>query len=234
VKPVLSILLHGDSGVGKSWLAGSAVQPVLVLDVEGRARYLPYPNKVEWEPQRDKPPEAGEWTHCVVNVTRFSTLQSVYQWLQSGQHCFRSVVLDSLMEAQKRFIDELVGMEQLQTQHWGDVLRHLESLVRSYRDLTLSTGNTIDCVVFTVGSKVSDAGKTVPLLQGALQNTLPYYLDAVGYLYVVHENGTPTRNLLVQPTPTIVAKDGTGRLGGPIIPNPNLTTLFNNLERNES
>lgn len=232
MKPVLSGLIHGDSGVGKSWLVGTCPPPVLVLDVEGRARYLPYDGKVEWDPKRSRPPAAdGTWTHCIVNVSRFDTLNTVYQWLQSGQHQFKSVALDSLMEAQKRFIDELVGMEQLQTQHWGDVLRHLEALVRSYRDLTLSDANTVDVVVFTVGSKVNDSGKTVPLLQGALQNTLPYYLDFVGYLYVVHENGTPQRNLLVQPTQTIVAKDGTGRLGGPIIPNPNLTELFNQLER---
>lgn len=226
-----SMLIHGDSGVGKSWLAGSSIAPVLVLDVEGRAHYLPYPNKIFWDPQRERPPECdGSWTHCIVKIEKFSQLQVVFQWLQSGQTCFKSVVLDSLMEAQKRFVDELVGMEQLQTQDWGAVLRHLESLVRSYRDLTLSSANSIDYIVFTVGTKVSDNGKNIPLLQGALKDTLPYYLDAVGYLYVTHDNGTHQRNLIVQPTPTIVAKDGTGRLGGPVIVNPNLTEMFTQLE----
>lgn len=231
MKPVLTILIHGDSGVGKSWLAASAPAPTLVLDLEGRARYLPGEH-IEWDPRAEKPPEAGTWTHCIVNTDRFETLQLAYQWLQSGQHCFRSVVIDSLMEAQKRFIDGLVGMEQLQTQHWGDVLRHLEALVRKYRDLALSSANSVDCVVFTVGSTVNEAGKTVPLLQGALKNTLPYYLDSVGFLYVTHDNGgPPTRNLLVAPTQTIVAKDGTNRLGGPIIQNPDLSAMFTQLER---
>ena len=229
VKTTWTSLIHGDAGVGKSWLAATAPPPVLVLDVEGRARYLPYPNKTTWDPFRDKPPEPGDWTHCVVNVSRFQVLQQAYQWLQSGQHPFKSVDLDSLQEAQKRFIDELVGMEQLQTQDWGAVLRHLESTVRSFRDLTLAESNSVEVVVFTVGSKTNDAGKNIPLLQGALQNTLAYFTDSVGYLYVTHENGAPQRNLLVQPTPSIVAKDGTGRLGGPIIVNPNLTTLFNQL-----
>jgi hypothetical protein len=55
-------------------------------------------------------------------------------------------------------------------------------------------------------------------------------MDAVGYLYVTHEaDGRLQRNLLVQPTPTIVAKDGTGRLGGPAIAEPNITQLYERL-----
>lgn len=230
MKPILSILLHGDAGVGKSWLAGTAPAPLLVLDAEGRGRYLPRGPKIEWDPLREEPPAAGDWNICVVNVANFDILGRVFQWLQSGQHCFRSVALDSLMEIQKRYIDQLVGMEQLQTQHWGDVLRHLESLVRNYRDLVLTPSNTVDCVVFTVGTKVNDNGRYEPLLQGSLRQTLPYYMDAVGYLYVTQDvDGSLQRNLLVQPTQTIVAKDGTGRLGGPVIVKPDLTEMFNAL-----
>lgn len=233
MRPVLTILLHGDSGVGKSWLAASAAQPVLVLDAEGRARYLPYPNKIEWHPERgEKPPEAdGTWTHCVVQITSFRTLDYVYQWLQSGQHQFKSVDIDSLMELQKRFIDDLVGANQLQTQDWGEVLRTLEGQVRKFRDLTLSDANTVDCVAITVGTKDTDSGKRVPLLQGALRDTLPYYMDAVGYLYVAPDptTGAMQRKLLVQPTNTVVAKDGTNQLGGPVIDNPNLAELYSKL-----
>lgn len=228
----LTLLLHGDSGAGKSWLAGSAPPPLLVLDIEGRAKYLPGGPKTYWDPAKDKPPEAGDWAICIVQVTDFSTIEAVYQWLQSGQHCFKSVAIDSLMEAQKRFIDKIVGMEQLQTQHWGEVLRHLEHVVRDYRDLTHKQSNTVECVIFTVGSKTNEAGKISPLLQGALKDTLPYFIDAVGYLYVTtNDQGEEQRNLLLAPRATVIAKDGTNRLGGPIVVNPDLSELFARLSQ---
>jgi len=230
LRPTLSILIHGDAGVGKSRLAGTGPTPLLILDAEGRARYLPG-RKVVWNPYTEQPPVAdGSWDICIVVISKFDDLSQVFQWLQSGQHPFVSVALDSLMEAQKRLIDQVAGMEQLQTQDWGVVLRRLEALVRSYRDLTIVDSNPLDCAIFTVGTQVSDTGRYEPLLQGALRRTLPYYMDTVGYLYVTHEvEGQPTRNLLVQPTQTIVAKDGTDRLGGPVIQNPNLSQLFKEL-----
>jgi hypothetical protein len=84
--------------------------------------------------------------------------------------------------------------------------------------------------VVVVGTTVGENGRHEPLLQGALRKTIPYFMDTVGYLYVSHTpDGGLQRNLLVQPTPTIVAKDGTGQLGGPVIADPNITQLYERL-----
>ena len=232
MKVSLSMLIHGDAGVGKSWLAASAPPPVLVLDLEGRAKYLPYSSKVFWDPMSDAPPaapESGEWTHCVASTTKFSALEKAYQWLQSGQHPFRSVVVDSLTFAQKRFIADLAGVSALQESDWGEVLRVLETQVRDFCDLCVSPRNSVEVVVFTVGTK-SETNRRIPLLQGALKDTSAYMFDSVGYLYTAPDgSGGNTRNLLVEPSAGIVAKDGTNLLGGPVIPNPNLTDLYNRL-----
>ena len=181
-----------------------------------------------WDIERDPPPVADDtWNQCIVQVTKFHHLELARQWAQSGQHPFQSIVVDSLTEAQKRFMDDSFGMKSLETQDWGNVLRELEHVVRDYRDLLLSSANPVECVAFTVGSRMNDAGKIAPLLQGALKDTLPYFLDAVGYLYNMPDaEGRIQRLLLVEPRPNIIAKDGTDRLGGPVIANPNLTTLF--------
>jgi hypothetical protein len=224
----LSILAHGDAGTGKSWFGDSAPAPRLCLDAEGRAKFLPSQPKVYWDPMSEAPPAAGDWQTCVVNLQDFNVLDKVGQWLRSGQHPFRSVIVDSLMEVQKRLIDGMVGLDQLKTQDWGVVLRRLEALVRSYRDLLLMPGNPVDVVCFLVGSKTEE-GKQVPLLQGSLRDTLPYYFDVVGFMYVVHEQGgAPSRNMLVSPTQQIIAKDGTGRLGT-LIQNPSLQEMFDQL-----
>jgi hypothetical protein len=233
VKTTLSMLVHGESGVGKSWFADTAPAPRLIVDLEGRARYTPSAPKVGWDPRTQAPPEAGDWATCVASCPDFETLQHVYQWLRSGQHCFRSVVVDSLMEAQKRCIDsEVPDLRQLHQQDWGTLLRKVEAEVRRYRDLTLIESNPVEVVVFLVGT-VDAEGVRRPLLQGQLRQTVPYYLDVVGYLYVTAgEDGSMQRGLLLHPQPNFVAKEGTGRLGGPVVLNPDLSQMVELLRMN--
>jgi hypothetical protein len=132
MKDSFTILTHGDAGVGKSWFAASGHPPVLVIDLEGRGRRLPY-KKVFWDVFNENPPtleEMGDATHCVALTTKFTGIRRAYEWLQTDRHPFRTVVLDSLTFAQKRFIDELTGTAALQQQDWGEVLRALENAVR--------------------------------------------------------------------------------------------------------
>jgi hypothetical protein len=226
----LTALIHGEAGAGKSWLGDTAPAPRLILDAEGRAPYTPSAPKAFWDVAHYAPPENdGGWQTCVATIQDFDELQLAYQWLASRQHPFRSVVVDSLMEVQMRFIDKHSGLNPLNQQDWGTVLRHLENLVRSYRDLALDPQNPVEVVVFTAGTTDAD-GVRRPLVQGQLKLKVPYFLDVVGYLYVTAgESGALERHLMVQPTTQVVAKEGTGKLPGPVIVNPNLTTMYEQL-----
>lgn len=232
MRTTLTALIHGESGVGKSWLGDTVPGPRLILDSEGRAKYTPSGPKVMWDPRVAAPPEydGTTWQTCIVTVPDFETMASAYQWLRSGQHPFKSVVVDSLMEVQKRCMDIVSpGIGQLDQQNWGELLRRLEKLVREYRDLTLVSAVGVDVVVFIVGSKQDNTGKWEPLLQGALRDTLPYYIDVVGYYFKQPAaDGSYSRALLVDQLPGFVAKDGTGRLNlnGPIIAQPNFEQLI--------
>lgn len=226
-------LIHGEAGVGKSWLADTVPAPRLVIDLEGRARYTPSQPKVYWDPRTAPPVYDGTWQTCIVPAVDFDTVDGlVYQWLRSGQHPFVSVNVDSLMEAQKRCIDVTAGVAQLDQGDWGVILRKLESLVRKYRDLTFLPNN-VRHVIFTLGS-MEKAGKQRPLLQGQLCLTVAYLVDVVGYMFkqnVQVTDGTMqlVRALLVDEQPGFVAKDNTGRLvatHGPIIYNPHIGQLI--------
>lgn len=235
----LSILVHGESGIGKSRFGDTAPAPRLILDLEGRSRYLPSGPKVYWDPLTQSPPvNDGTWQTCIVMVASFTVLNQVYQWLRSGQHPFKSVVIDSIMEAQKRCIDNVAGTAQMQTQDWGTILRELEKVVRDYRDLILLPTNPIHVVCLVTGSVHAD-GLWRPLLQGALKDTLPYYIDVVGYMFpnpVVGADGitASVRSMLVNKIPGFVAKDGTDRFvtyyPSGIIPNPSLEQMYGLLE----
>lgn len=225
MKYSLTGLVHGQSGVGKSYLLGTAPPPVCFIDLEGRARFLPG-KKVTWDVDRDPPPEAdGSWTHAIVTTTKFKTLELAYQWLQTDRHQFKSVCVDSLSFAQKRFIGDIVGTQGLQQQDWGEVLRVLEARVRDYCDLAIQPHTSVEMVAFSAGTK-HDGNVQMPLLQGALKDTAAYLFDFVGYQYLGQDSaGRTTRNLLVEPQMGFIAKDNSGLLGGPVIQEPNLTNL---------
>lgn len=234
----LTALVHGEAGHGKSWLCDTSPPPRLVLDAEGRAKYLPSQPKIIWDPRTQAPPAAptqeAYWETCIAIVPDFATMDFVFRVLQGGQHPFRSVCVDSLMEIQKRLIDDVAGIDQLKTQDWGTVLRKLEKLVRDYRDLVLVPTNVTDCVIFTAGSRVNEKGKMAPILQGQMAATVPYFFDVCGYLYKEYDIETQQikRNLLIEDVGTAVAKDGTDRLVkqyGFVVPDPNLWSIFESL-----
>lgn len=232
-KTTLTIMVHGESKVGKSRLVDTMPAPKLILDAEGRAKYLPSGPKVYWDPMTQEPPVVdGTWETCVALVPNIQVMTQAFMWLRSGKHGFVSVGIDSLMEVQKRYIDEIAGSEQLTQPDWGTLLRRLEKLVRDYRDLVLLESNHVQVVVFTVGTGERD-GKYRPLLQGAMRTELPYYLDVVGYLYTQQDaDGNTARNLLVRPDPQYVAGDGTDAFP-PIIANPSITDMFNVLKAHQ-
>ena len=93
----LAAVIHGESGSGKSYFGGSAPGPRLILDAEGGSRFIKNnKRKIMWDPLTEKPPvNDGSWDACFVQVLNWKTLHAAYQWLASGQHEFKSVVIDS-------------------------------------------------------------------------------------------------------------------------------------------
>lgn len=224
----LGICIHGEPGVGKSWLANTAPAHRLVLDCEGGSRYTPG-RKIQWDPRTQAPPEPGEWDTCVVTCLDFVTMQKAYEWLQAGQHPFRSVIVDSITELQKRAIDSISGVNQPDLQDWGAILRVMEDQVRKFRDLLFHPTRPLECVVLIALSHHRD-GKYRPYVKGALELTLPGFIDVVGYLYnEVSAEGAIDRKLLIAPLGEYDAKDRTNAITvqyGPTVTNPDLGELI--------
>lgn len=227
----LSLLVHADSKVGKSTLGSTCPAPILILDAEGSTKFLPI-RRTYWDPMAGGPPAAdGTWDVCVVVVRNFETMSMAYNWLITGQHHFRSVVLDSISEIQRKLKNMLVGTEQMKMQNWGDLLTRMDSLIRGFRDLTQHPTNPIQVAMFISETREVN-GKWKPYMQGQIAVALPYWMDIVGYLYVAE---VPTndplvnakeRQLLVTPHSQFEAGERVqGRLGD-IVRQPNVTQML--------
>lgn len=221
VQRSLTIMVYGESKVGKSTFAVTAPYPRLMLDVEGGHRFLPI-NVKYWDPLREEPPVAdGTWDTCVVMVRDYDTVLKAYQWLQIGKHQFKSLIIDSISELQVKCMDNIAGKNQMQMQQWGELLRHMGALLRDLRDLTMHPTAPLEAVVLTAMARPGQDGRLRPYLQGQLAIQAPYFYDVLGAINVeTIANPDPTqapykaRRMYVERTDQFEAGERVqGRLG---------------------
>lgn len=209
----LSILAFSDTKVGKSTFGNTAPAPRLMLDAEAAYRFLPG-RKIFWNPMRDQPPQHdGTWEICVVIIRDYATMIRAVDWLEFGQHSFESVVVDSISEVQKRCREQVSsGDPAMDQRKWGEILFHMEGLIRRLRDLTEHPTKPLTAIVLTAMAEERD-GKWRPYVQGQLRTTMPYFIDIVGYYFVqrippvdpTQQNETVLRRMLTRPHPQFEA-----------------------------
>ena len=221
VERSLTIMVYGESKVGKSSFAVTAPYPRLMLDVEGGHRFLPI-NIKYWDPMTEEPPLAdGTWDTVVVKVNEYDVVMKTFQWLQSGKHQFKSLIIDSISELQVKCMDNIAGTEQMKMQQWGELLRHMGALLRDLRDLTMHPTQPLEAVILTAMARKGQDGVYRPYLQGQLAIQAPYFYDILGAIVVETEpNPDPlqapfkVRRMYVERTPEYEAGERVqGRLG---------------------
>lgn len=238
----LSILVHAPAKVGKSTFASTAPSPVLVLDAEGGWRFIRKAGftgdairKKFWDPSKTPPPRYdGTWNVCIVTVRKWQTILLVNQWLQRGQHDFRSIILDSITEVQRRCKANLVGDEQMRIQDWGTLLNQMDGVIRGFRDIVLLPDSSVRCVVF-IAETGMDAGKWRPAMQGQIRRSLPYWVDICGFLFTEVEqdaNGQNTgiiRKLLISPHQQYECGERVQGILGSVVTGPNISNMLSDI-----
>jgi hypothetical protein len=225
--------VHADSKVGKTTLGSTCPKPLLILDAEGGSKFLPL-RKIDWDGHAAPPVYDGTWDACVVIIRDFETLTRVKQWMDFGQHHFKSILVDSISEIQRRCKAAIQAPTEMQTQQfWGQLLVRMDEIIRGIRDLTLHPTNPLTVAMFIAETRINQQGKWTPYMQGQIAVALPYWMDIVGYLYVqqmVNADGTPSdqyvRQLLVTPHPQYEAGERVQGRVGPVITNPNIETIL--------
>lgn len=207
---LVNVLIYGDSGIGKTVLAGSAsivaeMGPVVVVDFEGGTISL-----------KDFYPDVD-----VVRVKTIREMQRVYDELYRMKHNYKTVVIDSLTEVQKMFMSEIVKAQYQKDPdkydedvpgiyEWGKNTEQIRKLVRAYRDLPM---NSIFTALAMETKDKNNVTRTVPNFSNKLIGEVPGLVDIVLYMYTKKiDKNTYKRLLLTRKTDTTVAKDRTNKL----------------------
>lgn len=223
----LDFLIFGEFKQGKSVLASTAPQPVLVLDVERGSRFTPH-RHVVWDPRKHPtPPEAdGTWDVCSVYVRVMADVELIYQWLNSGKHPFKTVIIDSISALQLMAIEELYGAKQLEQREWGHIFRTFVSLIKKFQNLKIHPTMPIEAFILIAMARVRENQPMTHLAQGQLKDYLPYMVDIVGALDIIRENNADVRRLFVQPHPLYAAGERVGGCLGPHVDDPNISDMI--------
>jgi len=225
----LNLLVYGEPGAGKTFLAGTAqdhatTKPVLILDVEGGTTTLRHRPDID-----------------VVQVRSFQQVLDIHSTLYHENNGFyKTVVIDSLTELQKLDMRDI--MKELverrpdrdedvpDVREWGKTGTHMRKIVRGFRDLPMNTILTALVEPFK-----DSTGKVVkyPNLPGKMRTELAGFFDVVGYLYTMPKEEGEDIGRIIQfvGTESLIAKDRTASLGN-FMEEPTIPAMFDLIHNN--
>lgn len=238
--------IHGWAGSGKSWLAQTIPGPRIVLDTEGGAMdsadRTDRVNRVQvWDPKNEALPTGlTDEDTVVVAIDNLDNVHVVMRLLETGNHPFESVILDSFSEMQamlKTLVADPDGHYDPNVQFdyhaWGRLKNHGSFLMRQLRDLTRpSSPKPIFAVVVMYSD--DESVPVVPLLEGGVRKALAGWFNLIGYLYTdyVPETKQEVRILQIARGANAIAKCNLHLVKvryGTHIENPDLTEIANTL-----
>ncbi len=207
----LKLLIYGDYGVGKTYLAGSSCHvpqmgDVLLINAEAGDLTLEEHDNLDIISCRSYKQVArtAEYLkqHCVAreagDIDKLREMEAIVR------HCdvddidepkqYRTVLMDSLTEIEEYCMYQLLGIsdvtrldEETASPEWAEYKRNhnmIKRLIRSYRDLPMN-------VIFTCAQQwVQDEAKKFrysPQMTGKLSSQIQGFMDMVGHLVI----GTP-------------------------------------------
>ncbi|KKM73036.1 hypothetical protein LCGC14_1414500 [marine sediment metagenome] len=207
----LKMVVYGNSGVGKTTFASTAPKPIILSAEAGLLSIA------------DKDID-------VISIDKWTDLHDAFDYLKNAKHDYKTVVLDSLTELQKKHQDHLVGAseKQMTQQQWGINIEVLRKTCRAFRDLPMNV------ILIALASEIEQNGVSVTriALQGkSLPNEVMGFVDLVGHMVTQErvvedsEEMKIVRAIRFQPTDTIAAKDRSDRLE--IWEKPDFTKIYN-------
>jgi len=162
------VVLYGPPGSGKTTM-GATFPSVLVLSAESGLLSV-----------RDKAIDV--WT-----INGWEDLEEAYEFLRKGGHGYKSVVIDSLTEVQKKLHEYIVrkfpakrrDYEDLMSQSdWGYAIDRMRKMCRAFRDLPMN----VVFIALDQTEQGEDETITKPALSGkTLSTELLGWVDAAIY-----------------------------------------------------
>ncbi len=226
----MKVLIYGDSGVGKTWTASTAPNPVYLLTEPNGLPTIRASNPNAIVVQADEGNGGMDTVRAFLRAAKDGSLAR-----ETGA---KTVVLDSLNELQRMIRDEIMASKRgnhgdavFTLQDWGVLTDKMRAMVRAFRDLPFHVVG-----ITHADAQVEEGGPRhlLPMFMGrSLPNEIAGYFSVVGYQYRKQSKGedgevVTTRHVLLQGPPTVVSK---GLPGLDPVESPNITVWLDKVTK---
>lgn len=207
--PYVNALIYGVSGIGKTVLAATAPD-VLIISAEDGLLSIAHKEV------------------ATTSIRSLEELTNTYDYLANESHDFRSVNIDSISEVAQVLLVEFAAKERDKRKAYMKMADEILSLVRKFRALPMNL------ILNAKQARIVDefSGKTSygPKFPGrVLENEMAYQLDEVIAMRFHKFEGKEFRVLQTSPDIQYEAKDRSGKLEK--FEKPDLAILFDKILR---
>lgn len=166
------LLIYGDSGSGKTWLASGASKPLIVLT----------------EPNGFTSAAHSNPDSLIIQTNDAETLRDAVRAAYVGEiegNKFDTLVIDSLTEIQRLFKEEILKKhrkDRFTLQMWGELADTMRKFIRTVRDVPVHVVCT--ALMESVVDEGDGARYISPSFEGKKTGSeIMQYFNAVGFLY---------------------------------------------------
>lgn len=212
VSAYVNAIIYGPSGVGKTVLAATAPDVLIVSAEDGLL-------------------SIADEDVDTTDIRSLKELIEVYNYLANEDHNHKTVVIDSLSEIAQVLLVDFAAVERDKRQAYMKMADEMLGIVRRFRRLPMNV------VLNAKQARIVDefSGKTSfgPKFPGrVLENEIAYQLDEVLAMRFHKHEGVEYRVLQTAPDIQYEAKDRSGQLAK--LEKPNLTAIFDKILKRDS
>jgi hypothetical protein len=172
----VSMVIYGRSGTGKTTIASSFPKPILFLDIK--------------EEGTDSIADFSDDEIKVLPVESWDDIEQIYWFLESGNHNFKSVIIDTVTQMQdvcmKGQLQE-AGKDFASQQIWGNVAGLMKTWTMNFRDLPMQVAFLAQDRVHETDSDDDEEEidpSVGPRLSPSVAATLNAAVKVIGYTYI--------------------------------------------------